>query len=153
MKRLCFIALCLVSIISCSAVKEIPVQYIDRIEYRDTTIFIKDTIKVEVPKEIIKEIVPEDTISILRTSVALSEAKVEKGMLSHRLEQKGTIPVQIDTIVKVQYVDRYIEKEVPVIQTVEKPVRDNIFWFSIILNIIVVLVIGLRIYLKIKQVL
>lgn len=153
MKRLCFIALCLVSIISCGTVHEIPVNNIEKVVYKDTTIYIKDTITIEVPKEVIREIVPEDTISILKTSVALSTAKVEKGMLSHRLEQKGTIPVQIDTIVKVQYVDRYIEKEVPVIHTVEKPVRDNIFWFSIILNIIVVLVISLRIYLKIKQVL
>ena len=152
MKRLCLLALCLVSIISCSAVKEIPVQYIDKVEYRDTTIFIKDTIKVEVPKEIIKEIVPKDTISILRTSVALSEAKVEKGMLKHRLEQKGTIPVQIDTIIKLQYVDRYIEKEKPVIQTVEKPIRDNIFWFSILFNLIVVLLFAFRIYIKFKKI-
>lgn len=151
MKRLCLLALCLVSIISCSAVKEIPVQYIDKVEYRDTTIFIKDTIKVEVPKEIIKEIVPEDTTSILRTSVALSEAKVEKGMLKHRLEQKGTIPIQIDTIIKLQYVDRYIEKEKPVIQTVEKPIRDNIFWFSILFNLTVVLLFAFRIYIKFKK--
>lgn len=149
---LLFIFLLMICMNSCSTIKEVPIQYIDRVEYKDTTIYIKDTIKVEVPKEIIKEIVPEDTTSILRTSVALSEAKVEKGMLKHRLEQKGTIPAQIDTIIKLQYVDRYIEKEKPVIQTVEKPIRDNIFWFSILFNLTVVLLFAFRIYIKFRKV-
>ena len=136
MKRLCLLALCLVSIISCSAVKEIPVQYIDKVEYRDTTIFIKDTIKVEVPKEIIKEIVPQDTISILRTSVALSTAKIEKGMLHHKLEQKGVIKTQIDTVVKVQYIDKYIKEEIPVEVIKEVKHIPNWCWYSLIANII-----------------
>ena len=137
MKRLCLIALCLVSIISCSTIKEVPIQYIDRVEYRDTTIFIRDTIKIEVPKEVVKEIIPQIDTSYLETSVASSIAYLDttKKALYHKIEQKGDIKILYDTLVRVQYVDRYIEKEVPVIQTVEKYKRDTLFWMSIIFNV------------------
>lgn len=134
----------------CSTVKEIPVQTVEKIVYKDTTIFFRDTVTIEVPKEVVKEIVPQDTTSILRTSVAFSEAKIDKGMLHHKLEQNGAIPVQIDTVITVQYVDKIIEKEVPVKVEVIKHKRDNIFWFSIIFNILIVLIIILKIYLKFK---
>ena len=140
------------SFIGCSSIKEIPINNIEKIVYRDTTIYIRDTIRVEVPKEIIKEIVPEDTTSILRTSVALSEAKIEKGMLHHRLEQKGTIPVQIDTVVTIQYVDRIIEKEIPVEVIKEVKHIPNWAWISLIFNIITVLFIAFKIYLRVKGV-
>lgn len=138
------------SFIGCSTIREIPINNIEKIVYKDTTIYIRDTVKVEVPKEIIKEIVPEDTTSILRTSVALSEARVEKGMLHHRLEQKGTIPVQMDTVIKLQYVDRIIEKEIPVEVEVIKYKRDTIYWFSLMFNLAVILWLVFRIYLKFK---
>lgn len=140
------------SFIGCSSIKEIPINNIEKIVYKDTTIYIRDTIRVEVPKEIIKEIVPEDTTSILRTSVALSEAKIEKGMLHHRLEQKGTIPVQIDTVVTIQYVDRIIEKEIPVEVIKEVKHIPNWAWISLIFNIITVLFIAFKIYLRVKGV-
>lgn len=136
--------------VGCSSIKEIPINTVEKVVYKDTTIFVRDTIKIEVPKEVVKEIVPQDTTSILRTSVALSEAKVEKGMLHHKLEQNGTILTQIDTVIKMQYVDKIIEKEVPVEVEVIKYKRDTIYWFSIILNVVVLMVILFKIYLKLK---
>lgn len=138
-------------VLGCGSIKEIPVINTEKIVYRDTTIYIRDSVFIEVPKEVIKEIVPEDTTSILRTSVALSEAKIEKGMLHHRLEQKGQVKAQIDTVVTVQYVDRIIEKEVPIEVEVIKYKRDTIFWFSIIFNVIVLLLTAFKIYLKLKK--
>lgn len=138
-------------VLGCGSIKEIPVINTEKIVYRDSTIYIRDSVFIEVPKEVIKEIVPEDTTSILRTSVALSEAKIEKGMLHHRLEQKGQVKAQIDTVVTVQYVDRIIEKEVPIEVEVVKYKRDTIFWFSIIFNVIVLLLAGFKIYLKLKK--
>lgn len=137
--------------LGCGSIKEIPVINTEKIVYRDSTIYIRDSVFIEVPKEVIREIVPEDTTSILRTSVALSEAKIEKGMLHHRLEQKGQVKAQIDTVVTVQYVDRIIEKEVPIEVEVVKYKRDTIFWFSIIFNVIVLLLTGFKIYLKLKK--
>lgn len=138
-------------VLGCGSIKEVPVINTEKIVYRDTTIYIRDSVFIEVPKEVIKEIVPEDTTSILRTSVALSEAKIEKGMLHHRLEQKGQVKAQIDTVVTVQYVDRIIEKEVPIEVEVVKYKRDTIFWFSIIFNVIVLLLTAFKIYLKLKK--
>lgn len=138
-------------VLGCGSIKEIPVINTEKIVYRDSTIYIRDSVFIEVPKEVIKEIVPEDTTSILRTSVALSEAKIEKGMLHHRLEQKGQVKAQIDTVVTVQYVDRIIEKEVPIEVEVIKYKRDTIFWFSIIFNVIVLLLTAFKIYLKLKK--
>lgn len=138
-------------VLGCGSIKEIPVINTEKIVYRDTTIYIRDSVFIEVPKEVIKEIVPEDTTSILRTSVALSEAKIEKGMLHHRLEQKGQVKAQIDTVVTVQYVDRIIEKEKPIEVEVVKYKRDTIFWFSIIFNVIVLLLTAFKIYLKLKK--
>lgn len=143
-----FVVLLLICMNCCSAYKEIPVQYVDRVEYRDSTVYVTDTITVEIPKEVIREIVPEDTTSILRTSVAVSEAKIKKGMLHHRLEQNGVVKTRIDTVITVQYVDRYIEKEVPVEVEKIKYKYDNLFWVSIGLNGVMILLFFLKIYLK-----
>lgn len=137
-----------ISFVGCGSIKEVPVQTVEKIVYKDTTIHIKDTVKIEVPKEVVKEIVPQDTTSILRTSVALSEAKIEKGMLHHKLSQIGHIKAQIDTVVTVQYVDRIVQKEVPIEVEVEKRVIPNWAWISLIINIVIFLLFIFKIYLK-----
>lgn len=139
-----------ISFVGCGSIKEVPVQTVEKIVYRDTTIHIKDTVKIEVPKEVVKEIVPQDTTSILRTSVALSEAKVEKGMLHHKLSQIGQVKAQIDTVVTVQYVDKIIEKEVPIKVEVEKKHIPNWAWISLIINVVILLLISFKIYLKFR---
>lgn len=150
MKRLCWLALCFFSIISCSPLKEISVNTIEKEIIRDSLIYIRDTVEVPVPYEVVKEILPKDTTSILRTSVAQSEAKIEKGMLHHRLEQNGVVKAQIDTFYLTKTVEKIVEKEIPIEVEIIKYKRDNIFWISIILNIMVILVIAFKIWLKIK---
>lgn len=147
---LIMLVLGLLCVVGCGTIREIPVQTVEKVIVRDSLIYVTDSIIVEVPKEVIKEIVPQDTVSILKTSVATSQAKVEKGMLTHTLEQKGVIKTRIDTVFQVQYVDRIIEKDVPIEVEVIKYKRDTIFWFSIIFNILVLVFIGFRIYLKLK---
>lgn len=139
-----------ISFVGCGSIKEVPVQTVEKIVYRDTTIHIKDTVKIEVPKEVVKETVPQDTTSILSTSVALSEAKVEKGMLHHKLSQIGQVKAQIDTVVTVQYVDKIIEKEVPIKVEVEKKHIPNWAWISLIINVVILLLISFKIYLKFR---
>lgn len=137
-------------IISCSTIKEIPVQTIERIEYRDSTVFIHDTLTIEVPVEKVKEIVPQDTVSQIATSLAFSEAKIEKGMLYHSLEQKGEIKTVYDTIVTVEYIDRIVEREIPVEVEVEKKYIPNWCWYNLIYSIILTILIIFKIYLKFK---
>ena len=110
----------LLGIGGCSSVKYLTMQTEERVEVRDSLIYVRDTVTVEIPKEIVKEIVPSDTTSILKTSVAVSEARLEGGHLHHTLEQSGTVKARIDTfyttkiVEKAVYKDRPVEVEVPV---------------------------------------
>lgn len=149
---LILLVMILFSFIGCSVIKEIPVETIEKMVVRDSIIYVTVTDTVQVPYEVVKEVLPTDTTSVLSTSVATSTAKVEKGTLTHRLEQKGSIPVQIDThfITQIKEVEKYVE--VPIEVEVIKYKRDTIFWLSIIFNIAVLLVIAFKIYLKIKKI-
>ena len=140
----------LLGIGGCSSVKYLPMQTEERVEVRDSLICIRDTVTVEIPKEIVKEIVPTDTISILKTSVAISEARVEGGHLHHTLEQSGTVKTRIDTfyttkiVEKAVYKDRPVEVEVPV-KYVPSFYKFCLWWF-----IGSVLLIALWIVMKLK---
>lgn len=137
-------------VVGCGTVKEVPIQTIEKVVIKDTTIYLKDTVTVEIPKEVIKEIVPQDTVSVLRTSLAESEAKIQQGMLHHSLKQTGKVKVKVDTVVRVQYVDRFINKEVPVEVVKEVKYIPDLYWYSLIFNVIVLCYIAFKIYLKIK---
>lgn len=150
MYRLILLTMVLFSFVGCSVVKEIPVQTVEKVVVRDSIVYVSDTVTVEIPKEVIKEIVPQDTTSILRTSVATSEAKIEKGMLHHRLEQNGAVKTQIDTHYVTQYVEKIKEVEVPVEVIVEKKYTPSWVWWSLVFNVIVILLFALKVYLKIK---
>lgn len=104
MKRL-FILILLLAV-SCSTIQYIPVENFERVEYRDSLIYVNDTITIEVPKEKIVYVGSADTLSQISTSLAFSEAKIEQGKLTHTLEQKGQIKTQIDTFFVVEYIDR-----------------------------------------------
>ena len=140
----------LLGIGGCANVKYLPMQTEERVEVRDSLIYIRDTITVEIPKEIVKEIVPADTTSILKTSVAISEARLEGGHLHHTLEQSGTVKTKIDSfyttkiVEKAVYKDRPVEVEVPV-KYVPAFYKFCLWWF-----IGSVILIALWIVMKIK---
>lgn len=120
------------SFISCGLVKhiEVPIQTVDKIIYRDSIIYIHDSIKVDVPYEKVKEVIAVMDTSFLKTGVAESIAYVDtaKRKLHHTLTQKGQLTGKLDTTVKVQYVDRIIERDVPIEVEVVKYKRDALFW-------------------------
>lgn len=147
---LILLVMILFSFIGCGTIKEIPVQTIEKEIIRDSLIYITDTITIEIPTEKIVQVLPADTTSQIATSLAFSEAKIEKGILTHSLEQKGQIQAKIDTCYITKTVEKIVEREVPVEVEVIKYKRDNIFWISIILNIVVILVIAFKIWVKIK---
>ena len=115
---------------SCSTIKEIPIQTIERVEYRDSLIYVQDTVEIPVPVEKVVEVLPKLDTSYLKTSLAESVAYLDttKKQIHHTLEQKGSVRYVIDTVFVTEVVDRIVEKEVPVIQEVEVPVRDALFW-------------------------
>lgn len=114
----------------CGTIKEVPVQTVEKIVYRDSLVYVHDSIKVEIPKEVVREVIPEMDTSYLKTSVAESIAYLDttKRKLHHTLTQKGEVKIQYDTIIKIQYVDKYIAKDVPVPVEVIKYKRDALFW-------------------------
>ena len=138
----------LVVIIGCGSVKNIPINTNTQVIVRDSIVRIKDTVSVEVPKEIVKEIVPQDTISVLKTSLAISIAKVENGKLNHELQQQGTVKVRIDTCYVTKIEEKITYQEVPV--EVIKEVKHIPNWvkYSLLVNIGLILLIGVRLYSK-----
>lgn len=142
--------LLLLGIGGCSTVKYVPIQTEEKVIVKDSLIYVRDTVTVEIPKEVIKEIVPADTTSILKTSLAMSEARLEEGRLYHSLEQSGAVKTVVDTC----YVTRIEEKVVYQDRPIEVPKEvkhiPSFFWWSLILNIITVLFIIFKIYLRLK---
>lgn len=149
MKRL-FILILLLVAVSCGTTKYLPVQTIEKIEYRDSLIYIKDTITIPIEKEVIKEVMPSIDTSYLETSVAKSVAYLDtaKRQLHHTLTQEGEVKTIIDTTHIITYVDRIVEKEVPVEVEVEKPYIPTFFWIVTIYAALITLFITFKAYLK-----
>lgn len=149
MKRL-FILILLIVAVSCGTTQYIPVENFERVEYRDSLIYVIDTMTIEVPKEKIVYVGSADTLSQISTSLAFSEAKIEGGTLTHTLEQKGEIKTIIDTFFVVEYIDRIVEREIPV--EVEKKVKytPDWVWYNLIYSIVLTLIVGFSLYLKFR---
>ena len=139
---------------SCATVKQVPVNthQIDSVrvekvvEYRDTTIY------VEVPHEVIKEVVPELDTLFMENRVAPSTTFLDTTTRTLRGELK-TKPTKLPQPVKLPEVTEtekeYVEviNEVPVKVEVEKKYIPKWCWYSLIGNIVVVLLIGFRLYI------
>lgn len=144
-------------LVGCATVKEVPVNthQIDSVrvekvvEYRDTTIY------VDVPREVIREVVPELDTLYMENTVATSRSYLDTSTRTLKGELK-TKPVKLPQPVKLPEVTEtekeYVEviKEIPVTVEVEKKHIPTWCWYSLIGNIVVVLLIGLRLYLKFK---
>ena len=150
MNKLLMIIVAVVSLVACSVTKEIPVQTIEKIEYRDSVIVVKEIVEVEIPTEKIVYVGPTDTTSVLATSLAHSEAKIDKGILTHTLEQKGSVGAKIDTFFVVEYVDKIIEREIPIEVQIDKKVTPTWCYWNLIYSIVITLLIIGYIYIKLR---
>ena len=111
------IALC----VSCGPARHTSVSDSTRVEVREVTRYIKDTVYLELPV-ITERIVTRDTSSRLENDYAVSEASVSGGYLSHSLATKpARTAVETETreVVRDSLVFRDRLVEVPV--EVEKP--------------------------------
>lgn len=137
-------------LICCGTIKEIPVQTVEKVVVKDSVVYVRDSVWVEVPVEKIIRVLPADTTSQIATSLAFSEAKITSGILTHSLEQKGQIKAKIDTfyVTQIKEVEKYVD--VPIEVIVEKKYIPSWAWISLIINIVITLLIAFRIYLKTK---
>ena len=111
------LALC----VSCGPARHASVSDSTRVEVREVTRYIKDTMYLELPV-ITERIVTRDTSSRLENDYAVSEASVSGGYLSHSLATKpARTPVETEAreVVRDSIVFRDRLVEVPV--EVEKP--------------------------------
>lgn len=112
-----FIALC----VSCGPARHTSVSDSTRVEVREVTRYIKDTMYLELPV-ITERIVTQDTTSHLENDYAVSEASVSGGYLSHSLATKPArtpVETEVREVVRDSIVFRDKLVEVPV--EVEKP--------------------------------
>lgn len=117
-----------ITLIGCSKVIYVPTQAETIIEKVDSLIYLRDTITLKIPQEVIKEVLPVVDTSNLETSVAKSQAyldTINKKMVHTLTNKKTSLPVKIDTIVKVQYLNKVVEKEIIQEVPVEEPYIPN----------------------------
>ncbi len=122
-----FAALCTLVFAACSPkIVYVPVETDTHVEHRDSVIYRTDTLRIDVPVELIKEVVPQLDTLVMETSVAKATAYLDTSMVALRgvLENKKTSLSQVQVVYKekIQYRDSIQVKEVPVPVEVEKRV-------------------------------
>ena len=105
--------------VACSTIKQVTPREQTTVEVRTKTVFVPETVFVSLPR-IVEKVQTLDTISVIDTKYAKSEAQVSNGVLAHSLELK---PVREPAIVQKQivYKDSVIVKEVDVDHYIEMP--------------------------------
>lgn len=143
-----FIIIIITAIIAaCSPLRYVPVETKTEVRYVDSLILHRDTISVEIPREVVKEVVYADS-SHLETSVASSDAWVDSlSILHHALVNKAenTLKKEIVYLDKISVRDsiQIVEKPYPV--EVEKKYIPKWCWYSLIINICM-LILGIAIF-------
>lgn len=139
--------------IGCASVKQVPVQSIQRDSVvvkeiiRDTVI-IKEIVPQFVDRYVEIPVIPQDTLSEISTSYAVSTAGIIDSKLHHTIINKPNIPIKIQYKDKIITKTEYKEVEVPVEVIVEKKYIPSWCWWSLIGNIVMTLLIGFKIYMK-----
>ena len=153
--------ICCLSIISCSTLISCGTtqvlaekETIEKIIVKDSLIY-RDSI-VYIPQERIVEIVPQlDTLFMdIETASSKTYLDTTNMLLKGELKSKKKEVVKYQTI--IEYRDRidtvYIKEPQPYEVIKKEKYIPSVFWWSLIGNIIVILYLGFRIYLKIKGV-
>lgn len=127
-----------------------------RWEVRDSVRYIDSLVPVPVPVERIVDIVPVYDTLKLETTLAKAQAYVDtvthtiRGSIENRKDSiKTVIKVKEHTV--VEYRDSVSVKTVPVEVEVFRKVVPSWCWWLLVFNVLVLLVLGFKIYLKFKQ--
>lgn len=153
--RIFGILLLFLLVTACSATKTVyvPTDAETIIEYRDTTIYLRDTVYIRPPVEEKENVTLRDS-SHLETSIATSDAWItDDGKLNHTLRNKQeNLKAKLDTTFVIKYVNKIEEKVV--IEEVEKPVKyiPKIYTISLWFSIAIIAFIFGRFILKFKKI-
>lgn len=137
---------------SCSTIKQIPVQT----NTKDSVVvkeILRDTIILtEIVPQIVEKVVeipiiPQDTLSEISTSFAVSTAGIRDNKLHHRLTNKSNIPIKVEYKDRIVTKTEYKEVEVPIEVVIEKKYIPNWCIWSLVANIFVILIVIRRIKL------
>ena len=133
------LAVTLVIANSCGVCKHVPVENHQtdsvRVEYRDR--WIHDSVEVKVP-EYIERVITRDTVSHLENRIAVSDAVVSNGFLSHSLETKAQtikVPVYVH-VTDTLYIEKQAEIRTETVEVEKKlnwwqKFRLNAFWWLV----------------------
>ena len=144
--------LLMLSIGGCGTTKIIPVENkeITKIEIRDSIVY-RDTF-IYIPQERIVEVVPQlDTLK-MEIEQAKTTAYLDTDLMLLRGTLESKKATQKEYIERIEYRERtdtvYIERPQP--YEVPKPYTPKWAWYSLIANIITMLLVAFKIYLKVK---
>lgn len=144
--------LLMLSIGGCGTTKIIPVENkeITKIEVRDSIVY-RDTF-IYIPQERIVEVVPQlDTLK-MEIEQAKTTAYLDTDLMLLRGTLESKKATQKEYIERIEYRERtdtvYIERPQP--YEVPKPYTPKWAWYSLIANIIIMLLVAFKIYLKLK---
>lgn len=141
---------------ACSVIRPVPVETNTVIERRDSIIYKTDTLRIEVPHEVVKEIVPDVDSLFMETSVAWSRSWLDQQTKTLRgeMRNKKTSLSKEQIVGKevIHYRDSIVYKELPV--EVEKEVRYVPKFYKWLLrwNIIILLAAAAYAFLKLRKV-
>ena len=105
--------------VACGTIKQVTPREQTTVEIRTETIYVPDTVYIELPR-IVERVQTLDTVSIIDTKYAVSEAQVSNGVLAHSLEVK---PVKESAIIQkeIVYRDSVVLQQVDVDHYIEVP--------------------------------
>lgn len=145
MKKLLIIGIILSS---CSPriVEKVRTEIVEKEVLKDTTIYVPF-------EKVIQKNVTLDTLSILDSKLAHSEALISNGVLTHTLEQKEVqIPVKIVYKDKIKTITDSVRIKVPVKgDTIIKEVVPKWAWYLLTFFVISLVFLIVKIYLKVRQ--
>ena len=144
MKRILFLILLL--FVSCSTIKYVPIKGED---IYHTEYITKDSI-VYTPVEVIKEVVPELDTLYMETSVAKAKAYLDTNLNILKGEMKNKKEIIYRD--KIVYRDSIViqKQEIPVEVEVEKKVVPSWAYYSLGLNILVIIGFAIRLYFRVR---
>lgn len=143
--------------VGCASTKEIPINTtkVDSVRIERVVEFRDSIVYVDVPREIVREVVPELDTLFMENTVATSRSYLDTATrtLKGELKTKPTKlpqPVKLPETTEKEEIIREVVIEKPVTVEVEKRYIPKWCWYSLIGNIVVVLLIGFRLFLKFK---
>ena len=141
-------------LLGCSTLKHQPTTTTNVVTVvKDSLVIHQDTVMIDIPIERYVDVVPVYDTLRLETSLAKSEAYVDtlthtlKGNLEHKPNSLKTEIKYVERT-RIEYRDSLVTKEVPVEVEVIKTKVPKWCWYLLVLNVLTLVAIGIRVYLK-----